>query len=94
MVRIKTIKTEPQPLSKTASGGKMIQSKTRQSDIIVLFKLTFTNLQNNYYQAKLHNSNKFYLQNRYNLHIELVLTFINTIVTHRNNIRKSIFRPQ
>jgi hypothetical protein len=29
-VKIKTIKTEPQPLSKTEKGGKIIDSKTLQ----------------------------------------------------------------
>jgi hypothetical protein len=29
IVNIKTIKTDPQPLSKTASGGKSMESSTR-----------------------------------------------------------------
>ena len=33
-VRIKTSKSEPQPLSITASGGKIIQRITRQIDIV------------------------------------------------------------
>ncbi len=32
-VKIKTIRNDPQPLSTTASGGKIMQSKTRQIDI-------------------------------------------------------------
>ncbi len=32
-VKIKTIRNDPQPLSTTASGGKIMQSKTRQKDI-------------------------------------------------------------
>jgi hypothetical protein len=34
-VSMKTITTEPQPLSITASGGKMIESKTRKMDMLI-----------------------------------------------------------
>jgi hypothetical protein len=37
IVRRSTIKTDPHPLSTTAKGGKMIQSKTLQSDISFSF---------------------------------------------------------
>jgi hypothetical protein len=40
-VRIKTINIEPHPLSITASGGNMMQSITRQSDIVFNFKIHF-----------------------------------------------------
>jgi hypothetical protein len=36
VVRIKTMSIDPQPLSRTASGGKMIDSKTRQKLIIFI----------------------------------------------------------
>ena len=36
-VRISTIKIEPQPLSYTARGGKMIDSRTLISDIVLIF---------------------------------------------------------
>ena len=32
--KIKTIKIDPHPLSKTAKGGKKMHNNTRQSDII------------------------------------------------------------
>ncbi len=35
-VRINIIKKEPQPLSATASGGKMTQRITRQMDMILI----------------------------------------------------------
>ncbi len=38
-VKINTIKTEPQPLSKTARGGMMMDNKTRQKLIIFLSKI-------------------------------------------------------
>ena len=41
-VRISTIRIEPQPLSKTAKGGKMIDKSTLQSDIYSLFKRFIT----------------------------------------------------
>lgn len=34
--KIKTIKIEPQPLSKTANGGKNIESKTLQKLIMII----------------------------------------------------------
>lgn len=38
-VRIKTSKTEPQPLSMTASGGNMMQRMTLQSDMLLIYTL-------------------------------------------------------
>jgi len=38
-VKINTIRTEPQPLSKTARGGMMMDNKTRQKLIIFLSKI-------------------------------------------------------
>jgi hypothetical protein len=37
MVRIKTIRKEPQPLSTTARGGKIIHNRTLQTDISEIF---------------------------------------------------------
>ncbi len=34
-VRRKTISTDPQPLSTTASGGKMMQSSTRRKPMVI-----------------------------------------------------------
>ena len=34
----KTINTDPQPLSKTANGGKKIANKTLKTDIIIIIK--------------------------------------------------------
>jgi len=39
-VRIVTMMNEPQPLSTTASGGKIIDSNTLNSDIVHLLSLT------------------------------------------------------
>lgn len=41
-VSMRTIRIEPQPLSKTAKGGKMIDKSTLQSDIYILFKRFIT----------------------------------------------------
>ena len=41
MVRINTIKTDPHPLSKTASGGNNIESNTLQ--ILISDKVTINN---------------------------------------------------
>ena len=38
MVSIKTINTEPQPLSITARGGKIIERRTRQKVILFFIK--------------------------------------------------------
>jgi len=35
IVRMSTIKIEPQPLSKTAKGGRIIASITLQSDMMI-----------------------------------------------------------
>jgi hypothetical protein len=37
IVRINTIRTDPQPLSNTASGGKIIERSTLPNDIFLLF---------------------------------------------------------
>ena len=47
IVNIKTIKTDPQPLSKTASGGKSMESSTRNRLTRIFFskivKIEFLN---------------------------------------------------
>ena len=37
IVRINTIRIDPQPLSNTASGGKIIERSTLPNDIFLLF---------------------------------------------------------
>lgn len=42
-VKIKTIKIEPQPLSRTEKGGKIIDNKTLQKLKLFLFKQIYLN---------------------------------------------------
>ena len=45
-VRINTINTDPQPLSRTANGGKIIHKITRPSDIKIPYKVLIMKTQN------------------------------------------------